>query len=58
MLDFPAGPAALTEEELNGRLGWGRGGRRDSLGGILEGRRNLEMLLAAVELQDRSVSTV
>ena len=54
--DFPAGPAALTDEEQNSRLGWGREGRegrRDSLGGILEGRRNLETLLAAVELQDR-----
>ena len=58
VLDFPAGPAALTEEEQNRRLGWGREGRQGSLGGILEGRRNLETLLAAVELQDRSVSSV
>eukprot|EP00092_Neocalanus_flemingeri_P027091 GFUD01029377.1.p1 GENE.GFUD01029377.1~~GFUD01029377.1.p1 ORF type:complete len:2023 (+),score=566.09 GFUD01029377.1:57-6125(+) len=53
--NFPAGPADLTSEEQNSRLGWSRENvqqRHISLGSLLQGRKELDLMIRAKEMEE------
>ena len=55
VLNFPAGPADLSSEEQNSRMGWSKEAvqqRHRSLGSIMQGRQDLDLMIRAKEREE------
>lgn len=60
VLNFPAGPADLSSEEQNSRMGWSKEAvqqRHRSLGSIMQGRQDLDLMIRAKEMEESIIQS-